>query len=100
MGQVRMAFPITRHSLDPNAILNAGVLFERESRASVRIIYDYFQMELTFETETRLCRHIVKNPRHKHGKHHYSVDALDFSESVERDRFRDYIYEFEVVTGV
>ena len=68
--------------------------------ASVQMIYDYFQMELTFETETRLWRHIAKKPQHKHGKHHYSADALGFSEAVERDRFRDYVYEFEVVTGV
>ncbi len=61
---------------------------------TIEKLYEAFEMELTDEARKSMVRHLEESPRHKHGKHVYTLDQYGFEESVIRERFHGYCKRF------
>jgi hypothetical protein len=68
----------------------------RDPMAVVRDIYDYFDMELTGETERAMLRFLAKNPKNKNGLHRYSLKEFGLDREAERRRFEFYMNYFGI----
>jgi hypothetical protein len=62
----------------------------RDPMAMVRLIYRYFDMELTNPAESAMLRFLKQNPQNKHGVHHYTLEDFGFDRETERRRFEFY----------
>ncbi len=62
--------------------------------AVIHSIYDYFDMTLTSEVETRMRLYLVRNPSNKHGKHKYSMSEYGITHHDLLNNFDEYIQHF------
>ncbi len=63
---------------------------------TVRRIYDHFGLDYTDQFESRMRRWLAENPRHKHGKHRYSLEEFGLDPADIRRRFADYVDRFQI----
>ncbi len=61
---------------------------------TVRGIYAYFDLPWNDAIVSALEDYIDKNPKHKHGKHHYSASDFGLSEAGIADRLKFYYGEY------
>jgi hypothetical protein len=61
---------------------------------TVRAIYARFGRVLTDEAEAAMRRFLAANPKDKHGRHRYSLDAFGLDREAEAARFADYRARF------
>jgi hypothetical protein len=64
----------------------------------VRRIYDYFDFDLSAETEARMERYLAENPQGKHGAHNYTLDTFGLDGETELARFSEYCDRFGLST--
>jgi hypothetical protein len=61
-------------------------------------IYAHFALPLTEEALAAFERHAAANPRAKHGRHDYELEAFGLDEARVRERFRAYQEAFPGLT--
>lgn len=66
----------------------------REPIATVRRLYDHFDLPWTDVFEARMQRFLAQNPKDKHGRHSYSLAAFGLDPDEERARYRAYRERF------
>lgn len=72
----------------------------RDPMAVVRSIYEYFDMQLTAESETAMRLFLEKNPQNRHGVHRYTLEEYGFERERERRGFDFYTDFFGIQTEV
>jgi putative membrane protein len=60
----------------------------------VRRIYDHFGLELRDDAERRMRRYLAANPKNKHGRHRYSLEAFGLDRDEELARYGTYCQRF------
>jgi hypothetical protein len=68
--------------------------FVADPVASVRKIYDRFDVDMSDETLAQLTLWADAHPQHKHGKHEHSIDEAGISVERVHDRFASYMDRF------
>jgi hypothetical protein len=63
---------------------------------AVRRIYEHFRLPLTTEATVRMRRYLGRNPKDKHGPHHYSLEMFGLDRDDLAARFRAYREDFEL----
>ncbi len=69
--------------------------FVKDQMGTIRQIYDRFGWELTDEAVRNLESFLEKNPKDKHGKHEYSLDAFGLKENDVNQQFSKYLEFYE-----
>lgn len=64
--------------------------FHRDPMATVRSIYDFYDLELSSAVIAAMRKRIELNPESSHGKHHYSVEQFGITEAAIKERFAGY----------
>lgn len=68
----------------------------RDPIGAVRGIYEAFGEELTPEAEAAMQGFMTDNPKGKHGKHEYDLAEYGLSVDAVRERFKDYIEDYDI----
>ncbi len=66
----------------------------REPIETVRAVYARFGRALTGEAERAMRAFLAANPKDKHGRHRYSLEAFGLDREREARRFADYRARF------
>ena len=69
--------------------------FVKDQMGTISQIYDRFGWELTDEAVRNLESFLEKNPKDKHGKHEYSLDAFGLKENDVNQQFSKYLEFYE-----
>lgn len=59
--------------------------------ALVERIYDHFDLELSETSRSAIQTHVDANPKNKHGKHEYNLEAYGLTEDMINQRFEFYL---------
>jgi len=70
--------------------------FLADPMGSVRAIYRRFDLELTAETEARMRRWLLEQPREQKEGHRYEAARYGLSEGLLREMFANYIKRYEL----
>ncbi|MGA7801209.1 MAG: sulfotransferase [Gammaproteobacteria bacterium] len=68
----------------------------RDPIATVRRIYDRFEMPLSGDARERMEAFLGHNPKGMHGRHRYSLRQFDLDPEAQRRQFREYLDYFQV----
>lgn len=69
--------------------------FVADQIGTIRKIYDRFEWDLTDEAVKNFETFLDKNPKDKHGKHEYSLDAFGLKQDVVNQQFSKYLEFYE-----
>lgn len=69
---------------------------ERDPMSVVRGIYRHFDRELDGSADLAMKAFIAKNPKNKHGAHHYSLEEFGLDRETEKQRFQFYMDAFTI----
>jgi hypothetical protein len=64
--------------------------------ATVRRLYDHFDLPLSAAAEEAMRRHLAENPKDKHGRHAYSLSAFGLDPADIGHRFKTYTEYFGI----
>ncbi len=70
--------------------------FVKNPISTIEKIYKIFEMKFTGEARKSMVGHLKERPRHKHGKHAYTLEQFGFTESGLRERFQEYYQQFSL----
>jgi len=80
-----------------DAILHIGYAgLTRDPIGTVRSIYERFDEPFTAEAEASMRAYLAENEQGKHGKHVYDLAEYGLSKESVRERFADYIRDFDI----
>ena len=80
-----------------DAILHIGYAdLTRDPIGTVRSIYERFDEPFTAEAEASMGAYLAENEQGKHGKHAYDLAEYGLSKESVRERFADYIRDFDI----
>ena len=65
---------------------------------TIRMIYDFFGLDLTHEAEQRMRAFLTANPKEKHGGHQYTFADTELDEGEMRARTKRYQDYFDVAS--
>jgi hypothetical protein len=68
----------------------------RDAMATVRLIYNHFEMVLTEEAEQAMLTFLAQHPQGKNGMHRYTLDDYGLQRESERRRFQFYSDYFRI----
>jgi hypothetical protein len=68
----------------------------RDPVATVQRIYRHFNLAFDDSHASRIREYLSRNPRHKHGKHRYSLAQFGLNQEQEMERFGAYRKRFKV----
>ena len=68
----------------------------RDPMATVKVIYDTFELPLSEEAVLAMKRFLARNPQGKNGAHHYTLDDYGLQRAGERQRFQFYTDYFGI----
>ncbi len=87
----------TRETFDDSRVIDVTHdAFVADPLAVVRKIYAHFDLDPT-AIDRALADHVRENPKDKHGRHDYGLEAFGLSEAKVLDRFADYVERFSVI---
>lgn len=70
--------------------------FMADTFGTIRMIYDFWELEFTPEVESRMRQFLDKNPSDKHGKHSYRFADTGLNLAEEREKMQHYVEYFGV----
>lgn len=70
--------------------------FHGNPMAVIESIYQFIAMELTPQAMAGMAQRIADKPEMAHGAHHYDVADFGMTESEIRERFGDYVAQFDL----
>ncbi len=70
--------------------------FHRDPLAVIRRIYAFVELELAPDVEAAMRQRISEDPERAHGQHRYDVTEFGLTEDEIRERFGDYIDQFDL----
>lgn len=68
--------------------------FVREPMKVVQEIYEFFGLELTPGTESKMRARIAANPERQHGEHRYDLQSFGLTKEEIEERYGEYMDEF------
>lgn len=63
--------------------------------ATIRMIYDHFNLSWTAELEKAMMNYIAENPKGKHGRHHYNSADFGLTDEAIQERFAPFLAGFQ-----
>jgi hypothetical protein len=66
----------------------------RDPLATVRRVYDHFQLRFSEGLEESIRRYLAKNPKDKYGTHRYTLEEFGLDPEREKERYRPYRERF------
>jgi len=64
--------------------------------ATIARINWHFELEFSNQAESRMREFLARNPKHKHGRHRYTLEEFGLDLEVESARFADYRKRFRI----
>lgn len=68
----------------------------REPLETVRSVYEHFDEPLSISARSQMAGYMTKNTQGKHGRHIYDLAEFGLTKESVRDRFADYIRDFNI----
>lgn len=90
-----------RERSDPSRFVDVDYRqFVADPMASVRRIYQAFDLKLSPDTERTMHEYVAANPQRKHGAHRYSMEEYGLSPEQVTRRLKFYIDRFDLPADV
>lgn len=73
--------------------------FHRDPMAVLERIYGFISMEMTEVARIGMAQRIAEKPELQHGVHRYDIADFGLTEAEVRERFGDYVENFDLLNG-